>query len=109
MRRPPLEIQPDGRTPGPDGRSDPLEGLKMRLTYRTVLVLMVIRERPGASNREIAEGSGIADQGQISKLLSRLARLVLIENAGDGQERGASNAWHLTARGEQVERATRTP
>jgi AcrR family transcriptional regulator len=109
MRRPPVAVRPDGRPPGPDGRSDPLEGLNMRLTYRTVRVLMVIRERPGASNREIAEGSGIADQGQISKLLSRLARLALIENAGDGQERGASNAWHLTARGEQVERATRTP
>jgi AcrR family transcriptional regulator len=86
---------------------DPLEGLNMRLTHRTVRVLMVIAERPGASNREIAEGSGIVDQGQISKLLTRLARLKLVENTGDGQERGASNAWHLTPRGAQVERATR--
>jgi AcrR family transcriptional regulator len=89
------------------GAVDPLEGLKMRLTYRTVRVLMVIAERPGASNREIAERSGISDQGQISKLLGRLARLELVENRGDGQERGAANAWHLTARGEAVERATR--
>jgi DNA-binding MarR family transcriptional regulator len=79
----------------------------MRLTYRTVRVLMVIGERPGASNREIAEGSGIVDQGQISKLLTRLARLNLVENVGDGQEKGAANAWHLTPRGAQVERATR--
>jgi len=86
---------------------DPLEGLNMRLTYRTVRVLSVIGERPGASNREIAESSGIADQGQISKLLNRLARLELIVNLGGGQERGASNAWHLTPRGAQVERATR--
>jgi AcrR family transcriptional regulator/DNA-binding MarR family transcriptional regulator len=86
---------------------DPLDGLNMRLTHRTVRVLMVIAEHPGASNREVAEGSGIADQGQISKLLTRLARLKLVENTGDGQEKGASNAWHLTARGEQVERATR--
>jgi AcrR family transcriptional regulator len=89
------------------GRADPLEGLKMRLTYRTVRVLMVISERPGASNREIAERSGISDQGQISKLLGRLARLELVENRGDGQEKGAANAWHLTARGQAVERATR--
>jgi AcrR family transcriptional regulator/DNA-binding MarR family transcriptional regulator len=87
--------------------ADPLDGLNMRLTYRTVRVLTVIGERPGASNREIAEGSGIADQGQISKLLNRLGRLELVENRGEGQERGAANAWHLTARGSQVERATR--
>jgi AcrR family transcriptional regulator/DNA-binding MarR family transcriptional regulator len=86
---------------------DPLDGLNMRLTYRTVRVLVVIAEHPGASNREIAEGSGIIDQGQISKLLTRLARLKLVENVGDGQEKGASNAWHLTARGAQVERAAR--
>jgi len=81
----------------------------MRLTHRTVRVLMVIAERPGASNREIAERSGIIDQGQISKLLARLARLQLIENTGDGQEKGASNAWRLSSRGAQVVRATRTP
>ncbi len=88
-------------------RVDPLDGLKMRLTYRTVRVLMVIAASPGASNREIAESSGIADQGQISKLLNRLARLELVVNTGEGQEKGAANAWHLTTRGEAVERATR--
>jgi AcrR family transcriptional regulator len=108
MSRPPVEIRADGRATGSLARTDPLDGLKMRLTYRTVRVLMVISEHPGASNREIAKGSGIADQGQISKLLARLAKLELIENAGDGHERGASNAWHLTARGQQVERATRS-
>lgn len=86
---------------------DPMAGLSMRLTYRTVRVLVVIGERPGASNREIAERSGVADQGQISKLLARLARLELVENTGEGQEKGGSNAWHLTPRGARVERATR--
>jgi hypothetical protein len=86
---------------------DPMAGLSMRLTYRTVRVLVVIGEHPGASNREIAERSGVADQGQISKLLARLARLELVENTGDGQEKGGSNAWHLTQRGSRVERATR--
>jgi len=106
LTRPVPEIRRDGSVPL--GRSrDPLHGLNMRLTYRTVRVLVVIGQHPGASNREIAEGSGIVDQGQISKLLTRLARLKLVENTGDGQEKGASNAWHLTARGTQVERATR--
>jgi AcrR family transcriptional regulator len=107
LSRPALKIQRDSRQPVRARSKDPLEGLEMRLTYRTVRVLMVIAEHPGASNREIAEGSGIADQGQISKLLTRLARLKLVENTGEGQERGASNAWHLTERGAQVERATR--
>jgi AcrR family transcriptional regulator len=107
LSRPPLEIPSDGRGRTLTRHKDPLEGLNMRLTYRTVRVLMVIAEHPGASNREIAEGSGIVDQGQISKLLNRLARLKLVENLGEGQEKGAANAWHLTARGAQVERATR--
>ena len=92
---------------GRSGSRDPLEGLDMRLTYRTVRVLVVIGGRPGASNREIAEGSGIADQGQISKLLTRLRRLDLVENRGEGQAKGAANAWHLTDRGTEVERAAR--
>ncbi len=108
LSRPALEPRRPSLPPAPRTTKDPLDGLNMRLTHRTVRVLMVIAERPGASNREIAEGSGIADQGQISKLLTRLARLELVHNTGDGQEKGASNAWHLTARGEQVERATRS-
>jgi AcrR family transcriptional regulator len=108
LSRPPLEAPRRESRPSTRARSkDPLQGLNMRLTYRTVRVLMVIAEHPGASNREIAEGSGIVDQGQISKLLTRLARLNLVENVGDGQEKGAANAWHLTPRGIQVERATR--
>jgi hypothetical protein len=70
-------------------------------------VLSVIGGHPGASNREIAERSGITDQGQISKLLTRLARLGLTVNVGPGQERGAANAWHLTQLGIEVERAAR--
>jgi AcrR family transcriptional regulator len=107
LSRPELEIHRERRRPVRTRSQDPLQGLDMRLTYRTVRVLMVISEHPGASNREIAEGSGIVDQGQISKLLTRLARLHLVENVGDGQEKGAANAWHLTPRGAQVERATR--
>jgi AcrR family transcriptional regulator/DNA-binding MarR family transcriptional regulator len=107
MSRPPLEVRKDGGRPALSSKKDPLEGLKIRLTYRTVRVLMVIAEHPGASNRKIAEGSDIADQGQISKLLARLARLDLVQNVGEGHERGASNEWHLTPRGRQVERATR--
>jgi AcrR family transcriptional regulator len=101
---PPL---PPRRRPPRRSAKDPLEGLDMRLTYRTVRVLTHIGEHPGASNREIAEGAGIADQGQISKLLTRLGRLRLVRNIGEGQIMGSSNEWYLTDRGVQVERATR--
>jgi AcrR family transcriptional regulator len=95
------------RAPGPPQTGDPLRGLQMRLTYRTVQVLVALNARPGASNREIAYAAEISDQGQISKLLWRLARLGLIENRGAGQPRGTTNAWSLTARGARLERATR--
>jgi AcrR family transcriptional regulator len=107
LSRPPLLAGRRGRPGRRLKVRDPLDGLNMRLTYRTVRVLVVIAAHPGASNREIAEGSGIVDQGQVSKLLSRLARLDLVRNGGAGQVKGAANAWYLTPRGEQVERATR--
>jgi AcrR family transcriptional regulator len=88
-------------------RSNPLEGLAMRLTYRTVRVLGVIAAEPAASNRRVADAAGIHDQGQISKLLARLQRLGLIENTGDGQIRGEPNAWRLTAKGHEVEHTIR--
>ncbi len=108
MSRPAPAVQRSSESAADTGQSrDPLAGLSMRLTYRTVRVLVVIGEQPGACNREIAERSGVTDQGQISKLLSRLARLELVENTGEGQEKGGPNAWHLTPRGARVERATR--
>lgn len=79
----------------------------MRLTYRTVRVLMGIAGHPGASNRTVAEASGISDQGQISKLLARLDSLGLVRNTGQGHPKGAPNAWQLTTRGQEVEQAIR--
>jgi len=96
---------PSRRSPTP--RGDPLRDLDMRLTYRTVRVLVAIAAHPGASNRRVAEQAGIADQGQISKLLLRLQNLGLIHNGGEGPARGEPNAWSLTPRGQEVERTIR--
>jgi AcrR family transcriptional regulator len=82
---------------------DPLRDLEMRLTYRTVRVLLAIAANPGASNRQVGVAAGIDDQGQISKLLARLEKLGLVHNSGAGQVRGAPNAWLLTTRGAEVE------
>jgi AcrR family transcriptional regulator len=84
---------------------DPLRGLGMRLTYRTVRVLMALAAAPGSSNREVGEAAGIADQGQVSKLLGRLQRLGLVCNEGAVSGKGAPNAWVLTEKGRGIEGA----
>jgi len=86
---------------------DPLEGIPMRLTYRTARVLEDVAEHPGVSNRMVAELAGIVDQGQVSKLLARLERLGLLQNTGEGHSRGERNAWRLTDRGVQVTQTIR--
>ncbi len=103
---------PSSRAPGSSRATseiptpaNPLAGLNMRITYRTLQVLAVIANTPGASNRQIADGAGVQDQGQISKLLTRLERLGLIHNTGLGQPQGAPNAWTLTPHGQQVKQA----
>jgi AcrR family transcriptional regulator len=84
---------------------DPLRELEMRLTYRTMRVLMAVAARPGGSNRQVAEEAGITDQGQISKLLARLRGVGLIENTDAGSMRGAPNSWVLTDGGWEVQGA----
>jgi AcrR family transcriptional regulator len=84
-------------------RGDVLRSLEMRLTYRTVRVLQAIAAAPGASNREVADAAGISDQGQISKLLTRLDHLGLIENPRGTSPKGEPNAWRLTAKGHELQ------
>lgn len=95
--------------------ADPLRDLDMRLTYRTVRVLLAVCELGGRgsmggrapNSREVADASGVADQGQMSKLLWRLEHLGLIANDAPRPARGEPNAWTLTARGREVEHAIR--
>jgi AcrR family transcriptional regulator len=86
--------------------ADPFKAAGMRLTYRTVRVLMAIADHDGASNRLIAESAGIADQGQVSKLLARLQRFgLLTNNAAGGSGKGEPNEWALTPTGEKLTRS----
>jgi AcrR family transcriptional regulator len=87
---------------------DLLEGVPMRLTYRTARVLEGVGAHPGVSNRQVAESAGIGDQGQVSKLLRRLQRLGLLANQGEGAHaKGEPNAWMLTPRGEHLTQSIR--
>ncbi len=85
-----------------DGIRDPFKGLTIRFTYRTARVLATIAMHPGASNRLIADTAGIADDGQMSRLLTRLQRPGLIENHSHGQPKGEPNAWMLTEHGKAI-------
>ena len=94
----------NGSSPAMEGMllADPFKAAGMRLTYRTVRVLSAIDAHPDASNRQVGESAGIADQGQISKLLGRLERIGLISNTGLGPGQGAPNSWALTPSGQRV-------
>jgi AcrR family transcriptional regulator len=95
----------------PARQADPLSNLDMRLTYRTVRVLLAISDLGGRdsdpSSREVSDAAGVSDQGQMSKLLWRLADLGLIANGSPTHGRGEPNAWTLTPRGREVEQAIR--
>jgi AcrR family transcriptional regulator/DNA-binding MarR family transcriptional regulator len=97
---PPPPAAGDGRQPF-RARGRLLERLDMRLTYRTVRCLLFIGENPSASNKTIAHGAEISDEGQASKLLGRLSRLQLIANSGPSGP-GRPNQWTLTPQGEQL-------
>lgn len=84
-------------------RREPLADFGIPLTYRTRRVLGAVAAEPRLSNRELSERVGITDQGQISRLLSRLARHDLTENVSEGQRKGEPNAWILTRRGKELE------
>jgi AcrR family transcriptional regulator len=111
------QAHPRGTDTGPGSRPgsglgnkqgrDPFEDLPLPLTYRTIRTLAAIAELDGqaASNRRVGEAAGVGDPGQISKLLVRLKKLGLIENIAAGHAIGKPNAWKLTARGVEVERA----
>lgn len=103
-----------GRVSGTAARvaEDPLDGVAMRLTYRTARVLECVAELSAQgsdpSNREVADHAGIVDAGQVSKLLARLQRLGLLANRGQGaRAKGEPNAWALTPRGRQVTQSIR--
>jgi AcrR family transcriptional regulator len=103
-----LEYPMPPRAPrrAPRSPGAPLRELNMRVTYRTLLVLAAIGERPGASNRQIATAADVTDQGQISRLLARLEGLGLIHNTTPSQPTGEPNQWHLTNLGQEVQSTT---
>src|ERR1700722_9676341 len=69
LQQPTPKRSPSASEPEPATTAgDPFKSAGMRLTYRTVRVLLAVSEHPGVSNRSIADVAEIKDQGQTSKL-----------------------------------------
>ncbi len=86
-------------------RSGPLD---FRLTVRTQMALAAVAVLGGRganpNNREVSEYMGVADQGQVSRLMMRLENQGLVENARDGRghTKGLAKAWRLTPGGQAI-------
>jgi DNA-binding MarR family transcriptional regulator len=70
--------------------------------HREIEVLKVLAGEPELNNREVALRAGVNDQGQISRLLARLARLGLVDSTRGPSGRAGVKAWRLTGAGEQL-------
>ncbi len=69
---------------------------------RECLLFVAGRCRQGhhPSNREVADGIGVAHKSQISRLLHCLAETGLLANGSDGP--GGRNSWRMTAHGDRL-------
>jgi AcrR family transcriptional regulator/DNA-binding HxlR family transcriptional regulator len=85
-------------SPVDGGSASPVD---FRLTARAQSALVAVASRPGLNSREVSELVGLADQGQVSRMMKRLAGQGLVENTQAHTKRQA-RAWRLTADGETV-------
>jgi AcrR family transcriptional regulator len=93
-----------GRPAGCGSRAD------FRLTVRRHMALTAVSELCARgldpSNREVAERVGVADEGQISRLMMNLQQQGLLLDTRAGTS-GNRKAWRLTPRGEELLQANR--
>jgi AcrR family transcriptional regulator len=84
------------------GREGAAERLGVRVTARTMATLAAIAERPGISNREVADAAGASDRSYVSRLLARLRRGGLIAEDTRVATVGTRKAWRLTPTGREL-------
>ena len=86
------------------GADTDLPSTTFRLTALTHQVLTAIADLKeqghSPSNRRVAQLTAVKDEGQISKLLTRLEHHRLLENTATPGR--SANAWRLTPRGEEL-------
>ncbi len=83
-------------------RSEMPAVLQNRAARRGRMCVLYLSGVPGASNREIAAGVGLAHESQTSRLLSSLRDAGLLEKESMGV--GKRNEWRLTERGRRAAR-----
>jgi AcrR family transcriptional regulator len=90
------------RTPAATGHEQVLLPPLLRhpAAHRLRLCVLYLHEHPGASNREISRNIGVAHQGQVSLLLTRLARADLLTKQSLGP--GYPCESRLTVEGERI-------
>ena len=69
--------------------------------HRTVLVLRSLAAEPDLSNRELALRTGVESEPVMSRTLTKAARVGLVRNTRAATSSGLTNAWRLTASGEE--------
>ncbi len=69
---------------------------------REIEALSVIAGEPGLNNAQVGLRAGIEDPAHVSRLLTRLARLGLIEDKRAPALRSGARAWRLTGSGEEL-------
>jgi AcrR family transcriptional regulator len=85
------------------GAAELPDSLRDPRAHRMRRCLAYVTEHPGSSNRQIAAAIGIASHTQASALLTRMARMGLLDKQQGSP--GRPNAWSLSERGRQVARA----
>jgi DNA-binding MarR family transcriptional regulator len=73
--------------------------------HREIKVLGILAAEPGLNSTQLGSRAGIEDRAHVSRLMTRLGRLGLIENKPDHGRRPGAKAWRLTASGEQLQAA----
>lgn len=99
----------DGLLARPLGSVAPVD---FRLTIRTQTALAAVAELgewgTNPNNREVSERMGVADQGQVSRLMTRLQDQGLVENTrGPRGAKTLAKAWRLTSHGQAISDAHR--
>jgi AcrR family transcriptional regulator/DNA-binding MarR family transcriptional regulator len=93
--QPPAAFDGDSAPRKPLGAASPVD---YRLTVRTQMALAAVAAGPGLNNREVSEAIGLSDQGQISRMMRRLAEQGLVEDT-QAHTRHLARAWRLTPDG----------
>jgi AcrR family transcriptional regulator len=83
--------------------SNEADGDGVLVTELTRLTLAYLDAHPGAANIDIARAVDVRHESQMSRHLGRLERVGMVRRRKEGR----SNAWTLTARGEDAARTLR--